>query len=509
LHYFDGDMGGIRTYFEYRRSSGLDDFLVDDTTWNDLSGDDVFKRINMGLSTSGEQYLYYLLRNPAVTRDEYDKRSGLIEIIESDDDLRLKLQNIFMRLGRRRNARTCEVFKPPEHGLKRIVLYIFLVLIFFASAASLLFTTDFILILVGSVMLNAILHTNIVTSNEKEVATLNYSVAMVYAAEKIKKLNYQKLNPYLSSLYDTLENLKMIKQIGFAPIKNFSGEIAEFLNRIILLDLIVFELLKNRLGKHQDDIFVIHEYLGRLDSAIAVTSYRKSLSVFVNPQIDFDSSNIHFHALGLMHPLVESVVPNNLETVKPVLLTGSNASGKSTFLKTVALNAILAQSICTSLSEHYRACAFRIYSSMAITDNLLAEESYFISEIKSIRRIINTDTLGQPILCLIDEILRGTNTIERIAASSELLMYIEKKGILCIAATHDIELCGMLGDYDMKHFEETIEAGGKIIFDYKIKEGPATSRNAIKLLDSMGFSKEIVNRSNDKANRYTKDGKWI
>jgi DNA mismatch repair ATPase MutS len=146
---------------------------------------------------------------------------------------------------------------------------------------------------------------------------------------------------------------------------------------------------------------------------------------------------------------------------------------------------------------------------MAISDNLLAEESYFISEIKSIKRILDADTLGQPILCLIDEILRGTNTIERIAASSELLVYIAKRGMLCIAATHDIELCSMLGDYDMKHFEETIEAGGNISFDYKIKKGPATSRNAIKLLDSMGFGKELVNRANDKANRYTNNGKWV
>ena len=103
-----------------------------------------------------------------------------------------------------------------------------------------------------------------------------------------------------------------------------------------------------------------------------------------------------------------------------MLLTGSNASGKSTFLKSVALNAILAQTIYTVMADSYRAPYFRIYSSMALKDNLMGNESYFIVEIKSLKRIYESADEKVPMLCLIDEVLRGTNTVERIAASSQI-----------------------------------------------------------------------------------------
>ena len=147
---------------------------------------------------------------------------------------------------------------------------------------------------------------------------------------------------------------------------------------------------------------------------------------------------------------------------------------------------------------------------MAINDNILAGESYYISEIKSLKRIVEADASMQPILCVIDEVLRGTNTVERIAASSELLKLIASRKITCLAATHDIELCTLLdGHYRMLHFEETVTSSGDIHFDYTIKDGPSTTRNALKLLRSFGFDSEMVDRANDKANQYGISGKWV
>ena len=281
------------------------------------------------------------------------------------------------------------------------------------------------------------------------------------------------------------------------------------INSFLFLDLIVFELLKNRLGKYHKDIFLIHEYLGRLDSAIAVASYRKQLPTYSKPHIDFDSPTVQFHGEGLVHPLLDNPVSNDLNTSSSILLTGSNASGKTTFLKTVALNAIFAQSICTVLGTRYAASAFRIYTSMTITDNLFAGESYFISEIKSLKRITDASATEQPLLCVIDEVLRGTNTVERIAASCELLKFLDIEKSLCFAATHDIELCALLDDhYRLLHFEETVTWDGDVLFDYKIKDGPATTRNAIKLLGSMGFDKKLVIKANERAERYNIEGKW-
>lgn len=123
---------------------------------------------------------------------------------------------------------------------------------------------------------------------------------------------------------------------------------------------------------------------------------------------------------------------------------------------------------------------------------------------------MDADASKQPLLCVIDEVLRGTNTVERIAASAEFLKYLTGKKMICLAATHDIELCTLLaGYYRLLHFEETITDEGEILFDYTIKDGPATTRNALKLLSSMGFDQEMVNRANEKANMYIAVGKWM
>ena len=179
-----------------------------------------------------------------------------------------------------------------------------------------------------------------------------------------------------------------------------------------------------------------------------------------------------------------------------MLLTGSNASGKSTFLKAAALNAILAQTIHTVCAESYKSSFFRVYSSMALRDSLEQGESYFIVEIKSLKRIFDgAKEEGYPVFCTIDEVLRGTNTAERIGASTELLKALSGMNVLCFAATHDLELTSLLKEeFDNYHFEEMVE-GADISFPYLLKEGSAKGRNAIKLLRAMGFDPALVKQA--------------
>ena len=111
-------------------------------------------------------------------------------------------------------------------------------------------------------------------------------------------------------------------------------------------------------------------------------------------------------------------------------------------------------------------------------------------------------------LCAIDEVLRGTNTIERVAASAEILKALERPGTLCLIATHDAELCALSGGrYQLTHFEETV-SDTEISFDYKLKPGPAETRNAIHLLKLMGFDDTIVKAAHHQADEYVRTGKW-
>ena len=137
---------------------------------------------------------------------------------------------------------------------------------------------------------------------------------------------------------------------------------------------------------------------------------------------------------------------NSINADKSVLLTGSNASGKSTFIKSIAINSIFAQTIHTVLADSYTSSFYYIYSSMALRDDLQNNESYYIVEIKSLQRILEKAAQSDvPVLCFIDEVLRGTNTLERIASSSEIVgVLLARKGAMCFAATHDVELTNML-----------------------------------------------------------------
>ena len=145
---------------------------------------------------------------------------------------------------------------------------------------------------------------------------------------------------------------------------------------------------------------------------------------------------------------------------------------------------------------------------MALQDNLQGSESYYIVEIKSLKRILEHAKEELPMLCFIDEVLRGTNTLERIAASSQILKSLVKENVLCFAATHDLELTQILEqDYSNYHFQEEIR-DNDILFNYQLYKGRAVSRNAIKLLQIIGYEKEIIEHAEWTAAHFLETGKW-
>lgn len=130
----------------------------------------------------------------------------------------------------------------------------------------------------------------------------------------------------------------------------------------------------------------------------------------------------------------------------------SNASGKSTFIKSLAINALLAQSIYTCMAKKMVIPRVTIITSMAVRDEVLSGESYYIKEIKYMKRIIQALNEKKPVFCVIDEILRGTNTEERIAASAAILEYLYEKNCIAVVATHDIELTRLLPEMQLSYW---------------------------------------------------------
>jgi DNA mismatch repair ATPase MutS len=276
--------------------------------------------------------------------------------------------------------------------------------------------------------------------------------------------------------------------------------------------------------KYKNNLLEVFNTVGLIDSLISIASYRESIQYYSVPTLK-NTAKLNKPGSGgssssktkltpwlsfedIYHPLIKDPVTNSLSINKHILVTGSNASGKSTFLKTIAINAIFAQTIYTCLARKYVSYFFMIFTSMALKDDLLSGESYYIVETKSLKRIIDSINPSIPCLCIIDEVLRGTNTVERIAASSELLKFLSLSNCLAIAATHDLELTLILKNhYKNYHFQEYI-TGEDIVFDYKLYPGKSETRNAIKLLKIMGYEVSLVDSAEARAKRFIENGKW-
>lgn len=488
---------------------------IDEITWNDLDMDAVFMIINNTCTGIGEEQLYSMLRTPCYQEDILEERSRLAEYFNAHDDERLKVQTKLLSLGKLKKIGIYEYI----HSLRilekqNILPNIILCGAMICALIGLLinFTVFFMVVLV-MIAVNMIVYFRYMSKIKSYFQVISYMVRLIDCAQGITELNIPGIQYYSDHIKKRIKPLQKIRRSAwlFASGNSAGNDILAFildyLKMIFHIDIINFGRVVDLLSREWGSSMEIMTDISIIDCSIAIASFRKHVGNYSIPQLS-NGYGKGIKVIDVYHPLIENPVYNSLDETKSVLLTGSNASGKSTFLKTLAINAILSQTIYTSLSKEYKANYFRIYSSMALSDNIMGKESYYIVEIKSLKRIVDEADGDIPVLCFIDEVLRGTNTIERISASSQILNYFGDKNMLCFAATHDIELTSLLGEaYANYHFQEEIK-GDDILFDYKLYKGRATSRNAIRLLGIIGFGNDIIDKANQTGARFEKSGVW-
>jgi DNA mismatch repair ATPase MutS len=265
----------------------------------------------------------------------------------------------------------------------------------------------------------------------------------------------------------------------------------EYLNILFLIQVRAFHSYLKLLEKFENQPRDIFETIGFLDAMVAVASYKVGLNESVEPELA--DSILFLDIEGAVHPLLKEPVPNSLSLRKGgMLITGSNMSGKTTFLKTIGVNMIFAQTLHFCLARKFSSSFFNTLTLIGRKDNIIECKSYYLDEIITLLRIIHASQQDTPCLCLIDELFRGTNSVERISASAEVLLYLAKKNVLVFASTHDLELTRLVADaYVNFHFQEEIGEHG-LLFNYQLREGPSETRNAIKLLHQVGYPDEIT-----------------
>jgi DNA mismatch repair ATPase MutS len=266
--------------------------------------------------------------------------------------------------------------------------------------------------------------------------------------------------------------------------------VVQYLNMFFLADVNAFVASLGILERERETIARVWEAIGEADAAAAVARFRAQLPVYAKPELGTGDA---LEVTSAYHPLVAGAVANSITIDgKGVLVTGSNMSGKSTFLRTIAVNAILAQTIYTTCSRGWRGPLVDVKSSIGRGDDLVAGKSYYLSEVQRMAELLRDAESERKHLFVIDEIFRGTNAIERIAAARAVLAHLAKKNDLVIVATHDLELVTLLADeYEPYHFRELIERDA-LTFDYKLQHGPSSTRNAIAILELYGFPPDVI-----------------
>lgn len=508
--YADGRMESIVSAVKYGENA-KDAFVIDDITWNDLEMDRLFAAIDYSRSAAGEEALYRWLRMPLFDEEELDLREKHFRFFEGHEKDRLDYLLFMGDVGRTGKYSVydyldyLDALKEDSCLFTKIVDVSMIICLILGLAVHAYFIVPFILMLAY----NCFTYTKQKKEIEPYLTTFAYFIRILDSVKRFDGMSRE----FKEEFSEEIEKIKKekaefasFKRLSFLAMDANNGTVAMDLSRIILayLNLIFhFDLMKLYSMLHvvkEKKKFLTGLLLGmgEIEACISVVYARAAFDEYTVPCFveKTQKKALLYEAEDLFHPLIEHPVKNSLCQSRGMLLTGSNASGKSTFLKAVALNALLAQTIHTVCAKKYKSNYFRIYSSMALRDSLLQGESYFIVEIKSIKRIFDgVEEDGAPVLCTIDEVLRGTNTAERIGASTELLKALAKKGALCFAATHDLELTTLLEEeMDNYHFKEMVE-GVDIVFPYLLTEGCAKGRNAIKLLKAFGFEEELVEKA--------------
>jgi DNA mismatch repair ATPase MutS len=199
------------------------------------------------------------------------------------------------------------------------------------------------------------------------------------------------------------------------------------------------------------------------------------------------------HVEGVVHPLLDDAVPNSVDVDgRSLLISGSNMSGKTTFLRALGVNGILVSALHTACATRWQAPLLAVGASIGREDSVMEGRSYYLAEVESVRRLLREKERGRQHLFLLDELYRGTNTPERVAAAYGTLRYLDRGTDIVMVATHDLEILDLLdGSYAPYHFREEIH-GGALSFDFRIRPGPASTRNAIALLQLMEYPDDVV-----------------
>lgn len=474
------------------------DFRVDSTTFYDLNLLDYIKRIDYSMSTMGASSLYVRTREARPILKDLDTLRYIRENQEETTSLMAK----FLSFGEIKNKELFTLLKNGIEAKFSFEIYVKFYPLIAALVLGLFFVSK-ISFLSG---ITLILATNAIITKDISKKTQGAS-KMLTMLGKFSKLGMDVLKTDLE--LESIERLRDYKTL----LKKINRKTGSFYNKVGLDTDIFYELIstvtlheamlflsiKDLVNENKENLCKLYFILGDIDNQIALSNLYYNLDLVCKADVADKTEDISIEGEELHNPIIylkdkEESVGNTFKFTKDILLTGSNASGKSTFLRTIGINHLMAKTLGFVVAKKFKTTDTDIFTSIDIKDSIEEKTSYFMAEAKTIKKMI--DNPGN--IYLLDEVFKGTNTIDRISAASSTLDYLSKQGFV-VAATHDIELTNILEkDFSNYHFEEVVTKD-EIKFDYKLKEGRAATRNAIRILEMYDYPEIITKKAREKS----------
>jgi hypothetical protein len=472
---------------------------LSDKTCADLDFHEMFKFIDRTNSRVGQQYLYNKLRTIPSGSVEASKQENLIKEFSMNPDFRVSVQYQLDKLNAYESFYIASLFQdeliqPPKwYPVIRLLSYTSML-----SVIALFFNSTFFFVLLGIFIINIGFH----YWNKKNLNLYYSSIPQLFklneiARELVKNECLKELDTDISKSIRIIDKVRSRMSFFDLEAKIQSDSqlifwgILELIKILFLIEpLFLFGALK-KIDSKKKEIEAVYLFVGQIDSFISIASLRKGLDYYCIPKITEEQKKII--AKDVYHPLINRCIKNSISVdKKSVLLTGSNMSGKTSFIRTIGINTITGLTLNTCFAFQFSMPRLKIFSAIRITDDLMNNKSYYFEEVLTIKDMIDKSENRNFNLFLLDELFKGTNTVERISAGKAVLSSLAKADNIVFVSTHDMELTDLLKhEYDLYHFSEIL-SNKTVDFDYKLKEGNLKNRNAIRILQINDYPECII-----------------
>lgn len=377
-----------------------------------------------------------------------------------------------------------------------ILTLVTLVLAIFTSISGVLIGLMFVGILIISRIVLYVYRNKMLTLGELISFDSNQYEQFLNVFSHIENENFtEELNQTLQNKLRSGKSKSSRKEIEKLArlLRNYeSGQsnIGVILNNFFLWNLNFTLKIEKQFNAIDEDLPQWFEAFAEFEAFISLGIFKFKNPDYIFPEINEDGAK--FKAEELIHPLLfqSEVVSNDFtinQSTEISIITGANMTGKSTFLRTVGINLVLAMTGCPVAAKEFSFIPMKLFTSMSTSDSLSDGTSYFNAEILRLRKLVENLENGEPQFIILDEILKGTNSQDKLTGSELFLQKLMKSNVLfsCLIATHDLDLTKIEDRFPLKiknYCFELQNIDGELETDYKLQKGVTKSMNAIYLM---------------------------